>query len=276
MHSSTHRVAAVQTEPRFGELEANLAALDDALRGVEADLIVLPELCSTGYTFLDRAEAHAHAETFPSGPLGERLCAWSKRTGGMIVAGFAERDGDAVYNAAAIVAAGQPLGVYRKLHLFGFERECFDRGQGPLRVFEHAGLRVGVMICFDWIFPEAARALALGGADVIAHPSNLVLPGWCQQAMLVRALENRVFTVTANRVGREHRDPRPALAFTGTSRIAGPDGRPLADGPEHDTTVLTASIDTAVSRCKTLSSGNDLFVERRPELYGRWSDPNPQ
>ncbi|MDF1700270.1 MAG: acyltransferase [Planctomycetota bacterium] len=264
-------VAAVQTEPVFGAVEANLAALDHHLADVGADLIVLPELCSTGYSFQDRAEALELAETFPEGPLSQRLLAWSARTGGMLVAGFAEREGEQVYNAAAVVAAGEPLGTYRKLHLFGFERECYDRSEGPLRVFEHEGLRVGVMICFDWMFPEAARTLALQGADVIAHPSNLVLPGWCQQAMLVRALENRVYTLTANRTGTEHRPPRPELRFTGLSRIAGPDGKALADAAEQDAAVLSASVDTTVSRCKTIASGNDVFAERRQHDYRGWA-----
>ena len=269
---TTFQVAAVQSEPVFGEVEANLAALDAQLEpvfasGAPPDLLVLPELCSTGYSFRDRAEALGLAEAFPDGPLGARMRAWSERTGGMVVAGFAEREGDAVYNAAAVFAAGAPLGTYRKLHLFGFERECFERSEGPLRVFEHDGLRVGVMICFDWMFPEAARTLALDGADVIAHPSNLVLPGWCQQAMLVRALENRVYTVTANRTGVEHREPRPALRFTGLSRIAGPDGRALADAGEQDASILVSQVETTVSRCKTVPSGNDVLAERRPEAY---------
>ena len=268
---STYTVAAVQTHPVFGDVDANLAALDAQLENLQADLIVLPELCSTGYSFRTRDEAYELAESFPEGPLSQRLLAWSKDRGGMIIAGFAERDGDGVFNAAAVVANGEPLGTYRKLHLFGFERECFDRSEGALEVFEHEGLRVGVMICFDWMFPEAARTLALKGADVIAHPSNLVLPGWCQQAMLVRALENRVYTVTANRVGTEHRDPRPPLRFTGLSRMAGPDGRAIADAGEQDPAVLASQIDATVSRCKTVPSGNDVFGERRPDDYAGWS-----
>lgn len=266
-----HVVAAVQMEPVFGDIEANLRTLDGLLPDLRADLIVLPELCVSGYSFADRDEAYALSETFPDGPLSERLLGWSEQTGGMIVAGFAERDADRVHNAAAVVAAGRPLGTYRKLHLFGFEREVFDLADGPLPVFEHDGLRVGVMICFDWIFPEAARSLALDGADVIAHPSNLVLPGWCQQAMLVRALENRVYTVTANRTGEEHRATRPALRFTGASRIGSPDGRALADAPEQGTTILCAEVDTTVSRCKTVPSGNDILAERRQEHYRGWS-----
>ncbi len=272
---TTFHVAALQTDPRFGEVDANLAALDAQVEaacasGVAPDLLVLPELCSTGYSFRDHAEALSLAEVFPDGPLAARMRAWSARTGGMVVAGFAEREDDCVYNAAAVFAAGEPLGTYRKLHLFGFEREVYDRSEGALEVFEHAGLEVGVMICFDWMFPEAARTLALRGADVIAHPSNLVLPGWCQQAMLVRALENRVYTVTANRIGAEHRAPRPALRFTGLSRIAGPDGCSLADAGEQEPAILVSPIETTVSRCKSIPSGNDVFAERRPGAYEGW------
>lgn len=265
---TTFSVAALQSDPAFGEVAANLAAVEAAIDGLEADLLVLPELFSTGYSFRDRAEARALAEPFPGGDTCARVLAWSEATGGMVVAGFAERDGEALYNAAMVVAAGRPLGSYRKIHLFGFERECFDPGDRPFPVHEHEGLRVGTMICFDWIYPEAARTLALRGADVIAHPSNLVLPGWCQQAMVIRALENRLVTVTANRHGSEARPPRPALSFTGTSRIVGPDGTVLADAPPAANALLVAEVDVRASRDKQVPSGNDLFLERRPRWYG--------
>jgi predicted amidohydrolase len=122
------------------------------------------------------------------------------------------------------------------------------------------------MICFDWIFPEAARVLALGGADVIAHPSNLVLQ-WCQRAMRVRALENGVYAVTANRVGTEHRPPRPALAFTGHSVIVDPLGEVVGEGPGDDEALLAATVDVARARDKYVASGNDRISERRPEWY---------
>jgi len=271
-------VACLQTNPAFGEVAANLDAVEEAIRGLEADLLVLPEFFATGYSFRDRVEAAALAETFPDGETIRRLCAWSRTTGGVIVAGYPERVGDRLYNAAAIVAAGEPLESYRKIHLFGFEPEMFEPGNRPFPVIEHRGMRVGTMICFDWIFPESARALALQGADVIAHPSNLVLPGWCQRAMCIRALENHVYTVTANRFGAEHREPRPALHFTGASRIADPLGGVVRDAPEDAPALLGASIDLARSRDKRLPSGNCVLLERRPKLYGDVSAdeaPNP-
>ena len=262
-----YTVALLQTEPRFGAVEANLDAVEASLDGVQADLLVLPEFFATGYSFRTRDEARALADEGSGGPTLDRLRAWSRATGGMIVAGYPERAGDRLYNAAAIVAAGEWIDSYRKIHLFGFEREIFDPGDRPFAVHEHRGLRVGTMICFDWIFPESARTLALRGADVIAHPSNLVLPGWCQQAMCIRALENRVFTVTANRFGEEHRSPRPTLRFTGASRIADPSGSVLADGPTAESALLVATIDVGQARDKQIPSGNRLFVERRPDFY---------
>jgi predicted amidohydrolase len=270
-------LVALQTEPRFGAVEANLEAVAErvATDVGRCDLLVLPELFSTGYSFRDRDEVRALAEPFPDGPTVRAARSWSRATGGIVVAGFAERDGERLYNAALVVAAGEPLGCYRKLHLFGFESEGFDPGDRPLAVHEHGGLRVGVMVCFDWIFPEAARTLALAGADVLAHPSNLVLPGLCQRAMPVRALENRVYTVTANRAGVEHRPPRPRLAFTGASQVADPRGEVLGTAPSEGPALVRARADVGLARCKKIASGNVLFGERRPSFYTGWSEQRP-
>jgi 5-aminopentanamidase len=264
--SALSTVVAVQTSPRFGEVARNLDEASAALRGVEAALVVLPELFATGYAFRDRAEAESLAEPFPAGLTTDALLALSRQTGGVVVGGLVERDGARLYNAAAVVAAGRPLVCYRKVHLFGFEREVFDAGSGPFPVVEHAGLKVGVMICFDWRFPEAARTLALAGADVLAHPSNLVMPH-AQAAMVTRCLENVVYAVTANRVGSEHRPPRPPLSFTGASVIVSPHGETLARGSADRPDVLRASMDLALARSKVLGSGNDVFAERRPGTY---------
>jgi Predicted amidohydrolase len=106
------------------------------------------------------------------------------------------------------------------------EKNCFEKGDLPLKVFNIGSARVGVMICFDWRFPETARTLALSGADLIAHPSNLVLPH-CPQSIITRCLENRIFIVTANRVGTEKRTPNNSLNFIGQSQVVDPDGNIL-------------------------------------------------
>ncbi len=266
---ATYSFSALQTDPAFGEVTANLDAVERHLEGLRTDLLVLPELFASGYSFVDKDELLGLAEPFDGGETTERLRGWSRGTGGMIVAGFPERDGDKVYNSAAVVANGELLDCYRKVHLFGFEYDVYEPGDRPFAVQEHAGLRVGTMICFDWMYPEAARTLVLRGADVIAHPSNLVLPGWCQRTMLVRALENRVYTVTANRYGTEHRPPRPALHFTGSSRIASPRGEAVADAPAVGVTLLQTTADIVLARDKRVPSGNDVLAERRPDFYER-------
>lgn len=266
-------LAVLQTQPRFGATEANLDALEAAFDGLEADLVVLPELFATGYSFRDRAETASLAEPFGDGPTAERLSAWSAGTGGIVVAGYVERDGDRLYNAAAIHAGGRPLASYRKAHLFGFERECFDPGDSGFLVVEHAGLRVGTMVCFDWMFPEAARSLALQGADVIAHPSNLVLPGWCQRAMEIRALENGVYTATANRFGTEAREGRPSLTFTGLSQLTSTRGKVLARAPQEGPGTLLVTVDVEEARRKGIPSGNDILRDRRPDLYTTLTNP---
>ena len=274
MSDATHRVALVQTEPVFGDVEGNLDRTEALLEGVDAHLVVVPELFATGYSFQTRDEALGYAETFPDGPTVERIRRWSERSGGVVVGGFVEKDGDRLYNAAAVCIADEAVQSYRKIHLFGFEPETFDAGDGPLPVFEHEGLRVGVMICFDWMFPEAARVLALEGADVIAHPSNLVLQ-WCQRAMVTRSLENGVYSVTCNRVGREHRPPRPELPFTGQSVIIDPLGKLLASGSPDTPEILFADLDTKRARNKIVPSGNDRMTERRPDVYGSLLRVNP-
>ncbi len=259
-------VVALQTDPRFGEIDANLAAADAVLGDLAPDLLVLPELFATGYSFRDRAEALAVAETLADGPTVRWLARASARSGGIAIGGFVERDGERLYNAAAVCVDGRAVLSYRKIHLFGFEPEVFDAGPGPFPVVEHRGVRVGVMICFDWRFPEAARTLALAGADVIAHPSNLVTT-LAQAAMCTRALENGVFTVTANRIGTEHRQPRPSLTFTGGSEIVAPRAARLATAPIDRTARVVAEFDPALARDKVLHSGNDLMRERRPDTY---------
>ncbi len=258
--------AALQTEPRFGEVDANLADAEARLGDLAPDLLVLSELFATGYAFRDRTEARGVAETFPDGPTLRFLARTSARTGGVVVGGYVERDGDRLYNAAAVFAAGTPRVSYRKVHLFGFEDEVFDAGPGPFPVVEHRGLRVGVMICFDWRFPEAARTLALAGADVLAHPSNLVTT-LCPAAMVTRAVENGVYAVTAGRTGVEHRPPRPSLAFQGGSQIVGPRGEVLARAPDDRPALVRAEIDPARARDKRLTYGNDLLGARRPDTY---------
>ena len=265
------RVGFVQTEPTMGADAANLARQGELVRAADPfDLLVLPELATSGYLFRDREECLAAGEAV-DGPSVTAWREWAAERGGWIAGGFVERAGDRVYNAAALVGPRGECHVYRKIHLFGREKHTFDPGDRPFVTHELETERgrvvVGVMICFDWYFPESARTLALLGAEVLLHPSNLVLPH-CQGAMPTRCLENRVFAVTANRVGADDRGDGLAIEFTGASQISGP-GEILHRAPATTEAVHVQEIDLAIARSKRVTETNDLLADRRPEFYHR-------
>ncbi len=258
------KIGFVQFAPAFGQVRKNLAAIERLVTGKRADLLVLPELCLTGYCFASRGEARDLAE--PADGLSMMFLKRLVRQERVALAvGFAENHGGRLYNSAALVTPTGLIGLYRKTHLFWNEKKWFSPGDTGFRVFKLGAVRIGLMICFDWIFPEAARALALQGAQVICHPSNLVLPH-CPASMPVRALENRVYTVTANRTGRERRGGQD-LRFIGQSLICGPDRRVLASAGENVECVRIAKIDPARALDKRMTPRNDLFRDRRPDLY---------
>jgi len=259
------RLACLQFGPIFGQIDANLAAIRDRLPAGEADLVVLPELCTTGYTFADRAELESLAEEIPGGPSTEALTALAAEKEVVLCAGLAERAGDRVFNSAVLVGPGGFVGSYRKIHLFDRENRIFDPGDRGFAVFEVGGVKIGIMICFDWFYPESMRALALSGAEVVAHPSNLVL-SWCQRSMPVRCLENHVIAATANRSGEEER-AGVHHRFTGASQITGFGGEILAHAPEDGDAWIVAPVEPARSRQRDLGDSPDILTHRRPEFY---------
>ncbi len=262
----SYRVSVLQYEPRLLDVNGNLARLKQLLSGLETDLAVLPELCVSGYVFLSRDEVASVSEEVPSGEAFGTFSAlaWEKQFS--IVYGFSERSGDRFYNSAALINPDGSYHVYRKTHLFNREKLFFTPGDTGLNVFSaKRDVRVGMMICFDWQFPEAVRTLALRGAQIICHPSNLVLP-WCQQAMITRSLENRVFSVTSNRTGTESNGP-VSLEFTGQSQILGTKGEILTRMNESEAGVRTCEIDPELALDKQVTPLNNAFTDRRPALY---------
>ncbi len=266
------RVGYVQFGPAFGDKERNLARVGEFLGREQADLWVLPELFSTGYQFASREELAELAEPVPKGPTTQRLAALARELGCHIVAGLAERAGKALFNSAVLVGPRGFVTVYRKIHLFYRERELFTAGNVPFTPVEVAGAKVGLLVCYDHFFPEAARSLALAGAEVLAHPANLVMPGLGQMTMRVRALENRVFAVTANRVGEENRTGEP-LRFTGLSQIVSPKGEVLVSSGEQGEEARVVEIEPSLARNKRINALNDLFSDRRPEFYQALTRP---
>ncbi len=252
------RVGFVQMNSRLLDVESNI---DKAVRLVgrnRADLLVLPELFNSGYNFRTRQEVAGVAERIPRGRTTQALMDFSKGDGTTVVAGIAERKGQNYYNSAIVVKDGRYLGTYRKVHLFYNEKKFFEPGT-ELKVFG----RVGVMVCFDWYFPESARSLMLKGAEIIAHPSNLVLPH-CPESMKIRALENKVYTVTADRVGVER-----GLRFVGQSEIVNPRGEVVYRASATKEECVVRTIDLAMARNKAVTPKNNLLRDRVPEVYAR-------
>lgn len=262
------RVGVYQNNPAFGEVERNVEQAVKEISSANVDLVVLPEFFNTGYQFVSRQEALELAEEIPSGETCRAMSALARSNEISIVFGLPEREGNRVYNSAAVVNPEGFLGRYRKIHLFFEEKAVFDPGDTELEIFETKGTKIGVMICFDWIFPESTRILALLGARIICHPANLVLP-YCQDTMLTRSLENGVFSLTANRVGTEARGGKDGMTFTGGSQIVDNRGRRLAAFDEKETGVLTAEIEPNQAENKRVTIYNDLFGDRRPDFYHR-------
>ena len=190
-----------------------------------------------------------------------------------LVTGFAEHQGERIYNSALLIGPQGVAHTYRKLHLFADEKDHFDPGDLPLEVCQVGGVRLGLMVCFDWAFPEVARSLALQGGDVLCHPSNLVLT-YCQQTMLARCIENGVYAVTANRTGVEAR-PHATLSFTGQSQVVAPRGKLLYRAEPDGDVLHVVEVDVDRARDKRLTARNDIMADRRPEFYRALCAPRP-
>jgi predicted amidohydrolase len=269
--AGTVRMAAVQTEPRIAEPGANVDGVVAAMERAAAlrvRLAAFTECALTGYCFDDSREAEAAAIPADSPHLG-RIADASARTGVTAAVGYLERTRTGVANAVSIVGGEGIVAHYRKTHLPHLGADRFtEPGEDPFRVFEAAGLRVGLLICYDASFPEASRLLALAGADLILLPTNWpeeaeVKGGWLPNT---RAYENVVYFASVNRIGRER-----GFAFHGRSRICDPTGASLVEGPADREAILVADLDPARARTKRIVRRDEYWVDRigqrRRDLY---------
>lgn len=268
------RAGFFQFSPLFGKIKANVSRVVERLSEMEADLVVLPELFTSGYQFTSRREVERLAEEIPGGYTTRRLIALARSKRLFIVAGLPERKGAGLFNSSILVGPEGFIDVYRKAHLFYEEKLWFSPGNTYLKVWDIGIARVGMMICFDWFFPEVARVLSLKGADIICHPANLVLPH-CPNAMVTRCLENRVYAITADRIGYEERGGKERLAFIGTSQVVGPSGEVLCRASQDKEEVKILDIDPREARKKAVNRHNDLLKDRRIDLYAELMNPHP-
>lgn len=259
------RVAVVQTNPVFGDIRNNVKDTLAMMEGVNADLFVLPELCTSGYNFVSRLEVEQLSESI-DGFTFQHMAEFSKKHCCYLVYGFPERTHEGkLYNSSVLVGPAGLVGLYRKIHLYYRETLFFEPGNLGFPVFDIPFGKIGMMICFDWFYPESARSLALNGAQLIAHPANLVLP-YCPDAMVTRCLENRVFAVTANRLGSENRGGID-LTYIGKSEIVTPKGEILVRLDENKPAIAVQDIDLDAAKDKQINEFNNLFADRKPKFY---------
>jgi N-carbamoylputrescine amidase len=273
---SRFRVACLQMEPRIGQKSGNVArSLELVARAAEAgaNLVVLPELCNSGYVFETRDEAFALAEPVPGGPSCAAWLEAARKHALFIVAGIAECDGDKLYNAAVVVGPNGYVGTYRKNHLWGEENLFFEPGNLGVPVFHVGAGRIACAICYDIWFPEIFRLAALQGADLLCVPTNWVpmpaqpdnLPVMANILAMGGAHSNSMFVAAADRVGVERGQP-----FLGNSLIVSQAGWPMAGPASPDREeMLIADLNLADARRKrNLNEFNQLLRDRRTDTYG--------
>jgi predicted amidohydrolase len=272
------RATVVQNAPRLGDVAGNLAAVIAHLEraaGEHCDLVVFPECALSGYMFSDERAARSCAEPVP-GPSTDAVVQACARHGLHCALGLLELDGARLHNTAVLIGPDGLIGRYRKSHIACIGADQFTvPGEEPYVVHATPIGRIGLQICYDWRFPEITRVLALGGAEVVVHPTNSPAPAreLAEFITRARAAENAVFFLTANRCGEEQ-----GTSFFGWSQIVDPVGRRLAEAGEAPTTI-SAVLDLDLARAKTKEPNHggyqvSLFGDRRPELYAPLAQPH--
>ncbi len=272
----TVRIAAGRVALAAGEPAANRAAAAAAVERAAvagARVVVLPELVNSGYVLRDRAEARALAEPL-DGPTVTDWIALAARHDLVLVGGVCEAAADGVpHNSAVLVDPGGLRAVYRKVHLWDREAELFAAGDAAPAVVDTAAGRIAMLVCYDLEFPEWIRRPALAGAELLAVPTNWpqavppARPPGERPMEVVRAMAgasvNRVAIAVADRCR-----PERGVDWVGATAVIAPDGYPVAGGwAGGEPDVLVAEVDLADARSKAIGPRNDVFADRRPELY---------
>jgi len=258
------KVGFLQFNPVFGKKHQNFETVRELIKNNHADLITLPELFNTGYTFLNREELAQLAEPITGGETADFIFSLAQQMNCCLAYGFAEKEGRTFYNSMALVSPQGLIGLYRKAHLYFEEKKLFQPGNTGFKVFEYKEVKLGMLVCYDWIYPEAMRTLAVKGAQIILHAANLVM-SYCPDAMITRALENRVFVITADRIGAERRGGKE-YTFIGKSQIVSPDGEIIVS-VKDEVCVKTVDIDPSAALNKEVNEFNDIMRDRRDDLY---------
>ena len=269
------RIACLQIEPRVGDLSKNVEKTCDYIKkahALGAKIVVLPELCNSGYVFESREEAFRLAKSVPNGPTTKAWMAAASQFDMIIVAGIAEQEDGRLYNSAVAIGPEGHIGTYRKNHLWAAENLFFEPGNLGVPVWHTPYGRIAAVICYDGWFPEVFRMAAVQGADLICIPTNWVpmpeqpknFPVMANILTMAAAHSNSFFIAAADRVGTERKQP-----FLGCSVILSHTGWPLA-GPASPTQeeIIFADVNLSDARQKrALNAFNQPLRDRRIDLY---------
>ena len=280
------KVAVVQSNPKLGNFEHNLM---ETVRFTEeavshgARLIVFPECSLTGYCYENEEEIKKFAVRVTDDWV-LRISSVLEKNDATVIVGLLEETVTEQYgefekhyfNSFLVIGSKGVIGKYQKAHLPQLGVDCFvEPGQDPFQIIKTPIGNIGPLICYDVRFPEQSRILALQGADILVHITNIPVTGSAQVDYLLpaRANENRVFVLSSDRVGEER-----GFRFLGRSSIFGVNGETLAQANDTDEMIIYAELDLALARekkvyypaqeGKPVEHVNDLFGHRPPDLYG--------
>lgn len=256
------KTSIIQFQPAFADIPSNTKKVSGLLNNaIGAELVVIPELANSGYNFKDKEQAFSLASSPEKSAFVDMLVEHARDNNQHIVSGFHEKEENRLYNTSLLISKDGIIGKYRKVHLFMNEKSIFEPGNLGFPVFKINEFKIGMLICFDYLFAEAWRIMGLKGADIIAHPSNLLTEN-AFKVVPAQALMNRYFVVTANRTGTERE-----ITFNGKSFAVDPGGN-LIDRAEDDSErILTFEIDPNLSKDKLITPLNHVFEDRFPDKY---------
>lgn len=272
------KIACAQMDCLLGQPEANRSRIIESIRAAAkraAKLVAFPECALTGYAFESLAEAIPFAEKL-DGPSAQAIAEVCRETGVFAAVGFIEQDADKFYNAVMMVGPEGVAGCYRKVHLpfIGVDR-FVSPGDRPFQVFELPFGKVGLNICYDVSFPEAARVLKLMGAELIVLVTNWPPGAWRSPEFVVntRALENHVFYAAVNRVGTER-----GWQFIGRSMVVDCNGDTVAEASADAEELLVVEVELPEANNNHIVNVPgayelDRLLDRRPEMYESISQP---
>jgi len=254
------KIGFIQFTPKLGNKNRNIEKINKFVSKTDASLLVLPEMCTTGYMFKNKSELLKFAEEIPNGSTVKKLIKIAKKNNCCLVFGMPEISKKKIFNTAVVVGPKGFITKYQKTHLFLKEKLLFNSGETKPTLFKWKNNKIGLGICYDYMFPEYWRKLALKKVNLFCNIANFVFD-YGFKMMQARSIENGVFSITVNRVGKER-----GQIFKGKSEIVDNRGNILKKGGKKEE-VCILDLNLSKAKNKKWNKYNDLMKDRRPEIY---------